>query len=156
MIDWAARQFGEIAGLAILLGKYNQQVGNGGHIQYFENGYADGYGGCFSDHDEVCPLHQKMVAWLQESRLSQTELGARVYAITIAFSIKKGAGECEDCEGNGTVSDGGESESTCSRCGGSGESLHEDIINLDQLDHLDNRYFKVNQAWMEALDAYSG
>lgn len=32
--------------------------------------------------------------------------------------------------------------------------MQEDIINLDQLDQLDDRYFEVNQAWMEALNSY--
>lgn len=36
----AQSEFGELAEFAVLVGKYNQQVCNGGHLQYWDNHYA--------------------------------------------------------------------------------------------------------------------
>lgn len=35
--------YGKLAALAVLLGTYNYQVTNGGHFQYFDNGYASDF-----------------------------------------------------------------------------------------------------------------
>jgi hypothetical protein len=45
----------------ILVGKYNQQVCNGGHRQYYDNGYSDGEGGFNSERDPDMPLHYFMI-----------------------------------------------------------------------------------------------
>jgi hypothetical protein len=61
MISWVELSYGPMASLAVLFGKYNQQVCNGGHAQYFDNGYAsaesDGY---FTSHKDI-KLHEKMI-----------------------------------------------------------------------------------------------
>lgn len=61
MISWVNFSYGPMAALAILFGKYNYQVCNGGHAQYFDNGYASiGSSGCFSHHKDIT-LHKKLV-----------------------------------------------------------------------------------------------
>ena len=66
MIDYMSETYGEIFAGFILVGKYNQQVGNGGHCQYYDNGYADGKGGCFSDRDFDHPLHRRLISWFEK------------------------------------------------------------------------------------------
>ena len=66
MIDYMAETYGEIFAGFILVGKYNQQVCNGGHFQYYGNGYADGKGGCFSDRDFDHPLHRRLISWFEK------------------------------------------------------------------------------------------
>ena len=66
MIDYMADTYGEIFAGLILIGKYNQQVTNGGHTQYYGNGYADGKGGCFSDRDFDHPLHKRLISWFEK------------------------------------------------------------------------------------------
>ena len=65
MIDYISETYGEIYAGLILIGKYNQQVTNGGHFQYYDNGYADGVGGCMNEHDFNHPMHGRLVKWLK-------------------------------------------------------------------------------------------
>jgi hypothetical protein len=66
MINYISSTYGEVFAGLILIGKYNQQVGNGGNIQYFYNGYADGIGGCNSERDYDHPLHRRLIIWLKK------------------------------------------------------------------------------------------
>lgn len=61
MITYMINTYGRFAGMMILVGKLNQQVENGGYTQYYDNGYADGEGGCFKIHDPSHPLHIAMI-----------------------------------------------------------------------------------------------
>jgi hypothetical protein len=65
MINHVEKEYGEFVACMILLGKYNQQVCNGGHSQYYNNGYADGLGGCFSERDFSHPLHKKIIKFIK-------------------------------------------------------------------------------------------
>lgn len=62
MIDYMAETYGEIFAGFILVGKYNQQVCNGGHFQYYDNGYASGEMN-FRNYNFNHPLHQRMIKW---------------------------------------------------------------------------------------------
>ena len=66
MIGYVSTEYGFIVSGLILAGKYNQQVGNGGHIQYYDNAYADGTGGCMSEKDFDHPLHRILIDWMEE------------------------------------------------------------------------------------------
>lgn len=61
ILDWFEDTYDSFAKFAVLIGKYNQQVCNGGHIQYFDNGYANGDGGCFYKHSSSIPLHNELI-----------------------------------------------------------------------------------------------
>ena len=65
MLTWAAWNMGEWAKLAIMLGKYNQQVCNGGHRQYYDNGYASGSGGFFTEKDSSMKTHGEMLTLME-------------------------------------------------------------------------------------------
>ena len=66
MIKAVSLKYGFLFGGLILIGKYNQQVCNGGHTQYYYNGYADGSGNCMSNQDFDHPLHKDLIFWLKE------------------------------------------------------------------------------------------
>ena len=66
MIEYATDEYGFIVAGLILAGKYNQQVCNGGHYQYYDNAFADGIGGCMQEHDVTHPMHNLMILWMEK------------------------------------------------------------------------------------------
>jgi hypothetical protein len=65
MITYMIDTYGEFAASMVLVGKLNQQVENGGYSQYYDNGYADGEGGCCTIHDPHHPLHSEMIRFIE-------------------------------------------------------------------------------------------
>lgn len=144
MVDRMSKKFGDEFGLLILLGKYNQQVENGGHVQYFDNGYASVNSSGYGSHTDI-ELHEEMIELLENSELSNNNLGRKVLDIMKIFSENlqyidnlrceecnasgEIEGDCYNCNGNGQIYDdcpecGGSGEigdDECSECGGSGE-----------------------------------
>ena len=57
MVDNAEKTYGSTAKLLVLIGKFNQQVTNGGVFQYYDNGFADGT----KERTKEVPLHIEMV-----------------------------------------------------------------------------------------------
>lgn len=143
MVDWAAETYGEFVQFFILIGKYNQQVCNGGHIQYFDNGYADGTGGCFSDHDPDITLHKEMVQFFEQFGLRQTPIGAQVHDVISRFRIELATEDefCCDDEEEGFSRDDGY------RAG--------DVLNTDELDQLDERYYKISDEFCTFMEEYA-
>lgn len=131
MVEWAGETYGEMVKLFILLGAANYQICNGGFLQYFDNGYASGEGGCFHRHDEDILLHKEMLALAGKYGLHQLETGAEIFAILAAFRI--------------VVSDASESEDEDDDC------QRGEVSNTDELDALDARYYAVNGKWMNEL-----
>jgi len=92
MIEWMRLEYGEFASFAILLGKYHQQVTNGGHIQYWDNKYA-------GDDEEDFSLHEDMVSFFGRSGLRNVEKGKKTYDVIKNFEIvfpdeNSGWGDC--------------------------------------------------------------
>ena len=143
MIDWAAQTYGEVVKFLILIGKYNQQVCNGGHIQYFDNGYADGTGGCFSDHDPDITLHKEMVQRFEQLGLRQTPIGAQVHDVISGFRIETATEDefCCDDEEEGRSRDDGYRDG--------------DVLNTGELDQLDERYFKISDEFCTFMEEYA-
>lgn len=124
MLTYTFENFGILPEFAILLGKYNYQVGNGGHSQYYENGYA-------GNHKERLDIHENFVQLFQD--LDMTNIlssGKLAYDIIDDFELEydediencsfcggSGEEECSTCSGNGEVD--------CSECDGTGE-IEED------------------------------
>ncbi|ODU24105.1 MAG: hypothetical protein ABS95_02310 [Verrucomicrobia bacterium SCN 57-15] len=131
MVERAGETYGEVVKLFILLGAANHQICNGGFLQYFDNGYASGEGGCFHRHDEDILLHKEMLTLAGKYGLHQSETGSTIYAILAAFRIVL----CDDSES--------EEEDDGCRQG--------DVSNTDELDALDARYYAVNEKWVKAL-----
>ena len=118
--EYMEKNFHPHFALIIMLGKYNYQVENGGHSQYFYNGYASyGSSGIMYDHKDI-ERHLKMMELLKETPLIEKEIGKKVYNIMKKFaSIMENPGEnCYGCDGDGTIED------TCDNCHGTGDSLH--------------------------------
>jgi hypothetical protein len=143
MVENTFEKYGDVAAFAVMLGKYNQQVTNGGHMQYYDNGYASG------SHKDLQPidLHTDMMDSIKESGLSKNTLGSEVYSIMEEFAdairepeedeFKK---ECDDCQGSGKVTglcptckgagtvdaeEEGQEALDCPDCDGSGEGEEE-------------------------------
>lgn len=169
MLDNAREKYGELFYIATLVGKYNQQVGNGGHIQYFDNGYASEGGGFGSDHDPSIPLHREMVKQFESQivplleRDDDKSVAYEALSIMKQFKIqldrdKTNTVTCDVCGGSGEV-DGEEEDSTetCDNCGGSGdvEEDNDDYntpINKDELDRLDSRWYDVDDKFEELIN----
>lgn len=87
MLERCAGRWGDIVKLATVLGKYHGQVCNGGHQQYWDNGYASEGGGCFAKHDPSCPTHQEMIIMFGEYELVKLKQGDQVLDIMLAFKV---------------------------------------------------------------------
>ncbi len=83
ILNWFETNYGSLAKFAVLIGKYNQQVCNGGHIQYFHNGYADGEGGFMSDHDPSSPFHSELISLYRRADIGDNDLLHEVYSILV-------------------------------------------------------------------------
>ena len=81
MLDYVEEKHGSLARLAILLGKYNQEVYNGGHAQYYANGYASEGEDGGNLLDDECLLHDEMIELLEEYGLHESELGSKVHKV---------------------------------------------------------------------------
>ena len=181
MIDNAEKELGKYGAFFILLGKYNQQVCNGGHVQYFDNGYADGEGSCFSRHDIDCPLHWQLVELYKQYGLQDLVAhGKTVLDILKAFKVEVDDRRtitytCDECGGSGIISefcecDGekpdceccagtGHIKETCPDCDGDGETEGDNpergsICNVYHLGELDTRYYNINEEFESAVDAH--
>lgn len=80
MINWTRIEYGEFAAFCILVGKYNQQVTNGGHMQYWDNGYA-------GDNEEDFSLHEQMLRGFVDFGLVDTKLGKKTHEVASRFEI---------------------------------------------------------------------
>lgn len=125
MIAWMKVEYGEFPALCILLGKYNYQVENGGHVQYYDNGFASvgrgkgmHFGGCNSSEIEI---HDWMVKYFKKFELQSSELGKELLGILADFSI-----EVDDDE----------------------DGWH-DFYRVVDAEYLDKRYYKIKQAWVD-------
>lgn len=95
---FARMQYGLGAEFAVLLGKYNQQVCNGGHAQYFDNGYGStGKGGCFVDHDNI-DLHYRLIELFKELNIAEkidSEVAKTLLTCLEGFEVIEEDGEDE-------------------------------------------------------------
>ncbi|MCF7866765.1 hypothetical protein K9L67_05990 [Candidatus Woesearchaeota archaeon] len=132
MIYKMDKDFGYKFALLVLLGKYNHQVGNGGHIQYFDNGYASAGSSGFGGNHKNIELHYKMIEWFKNSGLDEIKIGKKIYDIMVESGeifeeMTEGDQECDMCDGNGEIEeicyncDNGIVMNTCPECDGSGE-----------------------------------
>lgn len=156
MLKNAEKKYGELAMFAVLVGKYNQQVCNGGHSQYWCNGYAsaktDGFG---TSHDDS-ELHEELMDLLSKHGLRvSTKHGEAVYQIMTEFL--EAAGEvdgCFECDGSGHFEaedeDGSPYEEECCTCRGTGV----DENTIGDTDHLDTRYYAISEAWEAELEEF--
>ena len=158
MIDYMAETYGEIFAGFILVGKYNQQVCNGGHFQYYGNGYADGKGGCFSDRDFDHPLHRRLISWF-EKIIKENQDKDYINDLNNAFIVVKKFMDIsidteEYIEEEVYYDDDEDFDDS--------KVEYEEVENNDygQMDYtyankIDKEYFSVNVRLMEALEKIS-
>ncbi len=172
VIKFAIKEYGELVAFAVLIGKYNQQIGNGGHSQYYDNGYASGEGGFMSKHGDNTEMHDLLLSYyLRNDSLQKMSWYKELKDILEKFldfhidDEEYETGTCSDCDGSGYVD--GESndedaeepeEEKCSTCNGSGE---EDFDNESygyavghDWDNLDTKYYEINEQVEKDLNEY--
>lgn len=175
MIEWMRKNYGDFAVMAILLGKYNQQVCNGGHMQYYDNGYAsrddDGtsYSGFGHDHGEQIALHEEIIKLMEKYGLDkESDLSKKLYALLKEFKVDIDdelyiEESCYECDGSGCVYEYDEDENEnvveCSICGGSGydEVDNENYgypTNQWEWSNLDDRYYEFSDEWVDWFGNY--
>jgi len=133
MINNARFTYGEVVELACLLGKYNQQITNGGHSQYFDNGYSGSHPKRGREYDYDVPLTQRMLELMDKFKLSDTDYGKKVHDIVQDFIVRTT---------NYTP----------------GESDYDDEQDALQPDYedLDDSYYAVDEWWAHELERYFG
>lgn len=177
MIHHTLDTYGPLAAFAVLAGKHNQQVGNGGHMQYFDNGYAGGENGAFNrrSEDDV-ELHHMLIELAE--RYNIASLGpVAAQAIDIYNEWKPYMSDCEDCGGDGEYDDqcqecygsgsiehpeeeggdevcpncdgDGREQGTCGACNGSGEEGWTGEAN-----NLDTTWYRISDNYMELLNNF--
>ena len=127
-----ARDINDIYALAILLGKYNQQVLNGGHDQYFFNGYSHSY-----NNELLMDLHDQLLVLVEEC-YPNVEIKDKLLNVLSDFSVDTYHNDCSVCGGAGMVAG-----DICYECGGSGEELEIEYAVNDSYE-LDKRYSKIS------------
>ena len=152
MLDWMEDNFGPLAKMAVLVGKYNQQVCNGGHYQYHDNAYS------YSFDEEDYDLHKELIT-LVETYANKTELNKKFLSILHEFNLEEEEEECYDCNGSSQLEYEGEDDDSeceyedCPYCDGSGfkETGHKIVSGEDSLNH---RYWKINEKVMKGFNNY--
>lgn len=123
MLAYAHIKYGKVAKFLVMAGNYNCQVCNGGHQQYFDNGYASNGGGCFQEHDISCNLAIELLHCIKEFNLINTPSGKTISKILSEF-IDTVPEYVDDTE-----------------------EEYEDIF-----DNLDDEYYKANDIWLNFLE----
>lgn len=138
----AEEKYGSIVKFAVLFGNYNYQVENGGHQQYYDNGYSDEIShGFFNKHHGRQGNFDTMISFFKqlsvEKDITESFKNLLVNKLLpffngISFEIDdveyedvqcyecNGSGEiytnCDKCDGSGEIDD-----EECDFCNGSGE-----------------------------------
>ncbi len=145
MIRQAEETFGTLPVLLILLGKYNQQVENGGHSQYLFNGYAGDFSGSRESSDPDLDLHENMMHLMKKFKLDETVLGQKLISLLQKFVV---IDDCDDEEYWDEEANDGE-----------GEMVQVDACDLEHNwvvlngESMDDIYYKFNEQWMVFLEA---
>lgn len=82
MTSWFRSEYGDLAAFAVLIGKYNQQVCNGGHHQYLNNGYAGSQAG-------ESDIHEKMIELFLKLKYEESKIGSAMINILYDFKIEE-------------------------------------------------------------------
>lgn len=149
MVEMIKEEYGDKFALLILLGKYNQQVGNGGHQQYFDNGYASADDRGYGDHSDI-ELHDDMTELFRKTEeLYNTTEGKGIYDIMVEFGeIFEDVIDdksCEECD------DDDEVEEDCYEEG----EINFAKIYGKQINNLDYKYYDIVDKWEDILNDFA-
>jgi len=143
MLEAVQTKYGELARIAVQLGKYNQQVCNGGHLQYFYNGYGSAGNDECADSD----LHEDLIIYLKASEITDVPLAEEVLKIADAAFPEYDEDryveeECYDEEDDEYYMEQVDNQE------------YGSVINDAALAVADTAYYKINEEWMENLEAF--
>ena len=143
MIEWVKQKYGEDYSFLILFGKLNQQVGNGGFIQYWDNGYAS------KQHSDT-KLHNEIISYLQDNMLDIPHRAKLLHILNEFNNVVDDVGdECPDCGGAGEYYDDYDDEyCNCHECDGDGKIS----LNSYSTNYLDNEYYKIDDEILDYLE----
>lgn len=119
MLNWLGSIDGRFK-LLVQLGNYNYQVGNGGHRQYFDNGYASvGSSGFSGNHQDIENHDNMMESIVEYGLMEKYPIFKKAYSVMKQFEEDmRGFDErCDECDGSGYV------EETCYDCNGEGSTM---------------------------------
>lgn len=155
MFEYVRSNFGDEFVMMIQIGNYNRQVTNGGHNQYWDNGYAsENTNGFMSNHTDCINL-SNMIKSIKKSLLyTKYEITKKVVSIMEECEdlLKDFEDRCDDCEGQGYIDekcdecngDGGVT-ANCDDCGGSGEDDEGGLCdNCDGSGEMEEPCYKCN------------
>lgn len=134
ILNWFETEYGELGRFAVQIGKYNQQVCNGGHYQYYYNGYA----GDTEEYNSNIPLHQVLVQLHMKAELKDEtsikilSLLNELYVVVDTEKYKTDDYEEEEYE----------------------NSDYMQVKNIDVLHNFDTEYYKLDEEFMEILEQY--
>lgn len=125
MSNFIKNQFGQIPFFCIYFNSYNGQVCNGGHCQYFGNGYASSNSsGAFAEYRDI-DKHDELVELFVDLGLDKIPSGKAAYNIMSQFELEKDAMKnCDECGGDGKIecyNCKGDGNVECPECKGEGE-----------------------------------
>ena len=158
MIDYMDKTYGQIFGTLVLIGKLNQQVTNNGFIGYYNNNYSRKV---ISDYEQS--LHVRLVKSLIES-IEELKEKDKIIDITgfiilnetlqifkdylkIPIDLEKRIME--------EVEYGNEADGFYFEREEVENEEYGQICNYGNLDALDNRYYKLDEKFMEIMNIIS-
>jgi len=139
---WYKEEYGSLAQFLVLIGKYNQQVTNGGHLQYYFNRYS----GTEDDETRVdLNLHKQLVVLMNKSELKD-EISQKVFKILEELYITLDTEQYIEEE----IYEDGEFEIE--------EVENENYLEVENtniLSKLDDEYYKICDVFMIQLEQYA-
>ena len=154
LCEWVRHQLGDLAEFAVLIGKYNQQVENGGHSQYWQNGY-----GSVDNIYEDIYLHMYLIEYFEQ----MSEEISLFYKEDEIMNISSTLGRVLDILKRfpesvewvvETITAGFDTEGIRERRDPEDDYKELTDWSSRQLDYLDEQYYKVNKALMDILNLY--
>jgi len=157
MINYALENYGIIPAFILGISGYIRQVNNGGHAQYFGNGYASINANRRGEGEDI-ELHNMLLELWEESGFNNfSKSGKLSYEIAKQFDIEEEDEECEWCGGSGDEEEEVEHEddegetyteietTSCGNCGGTGYDSSSTSFQVSSSRDLDSKLYNVNK-----------
>lgn len=151
------KEFDEKTYFVLLFCQYTYQVNNGGHSQYFENGYAsydDLDKGYFGNKCTDLDVHHEMID-LFKKYFNTTDISIynKFLQILKNFDNTISNEDCSECGGSGFYEDEDEDgniyyDNTCMYCHGSG--IDENSYRVDS-DKLDDEFYNISEELIKSM-----
>lgn len=148
--------FDERCFFTFLFMHYMYQVNNGGHAQYFDNGYASYdtfYKGYFSNKSQEFGLHEKMIFLFKKYfDVKNNLIYSEFLSILDAFKENIFFEDCTECDSSGELEyedEDGLNYETCTYCNGTGQS---DILTFNTDSNLDDKFYEICDKLLDCLN----